>query len=427
MIPRAATYRVAIPLGYGDGTVSVRGVARTLALVVVCLSALVDLPRDIQFGPVTSQAILTIVYFFAALLLLPMIPSRHVSRPLRSLALSAFFIWAATSLLWTTTISNGLQNVLAIGTFLVMLFLGEACASADPQFGFWLDKCLSWGVGIALALYGVSLMVFGAGSDDIVSARAFGLFALFGVGQQLARWRHGARLGLVWAILITFLIGASESRLALGIAVVLFPLAQVPVRNLARLGKMLVVLVLAALLSYGAFLYFDSLRDRFLTGDVSLTIGSVSINGSGRSAFWKLTADAFWDAPIWGHGAGTAGALIDSVYAVIHHPHNDYLRILHDYGLVGMSLWAIGMITILVSLWRQWRMGYGGRSARLVLMAILLLVAFCLEMTAENAMVYVFVVAPLGLIVGSALSPSGSRVKRDEIDRFPARAVECLR
>ena len=42
--------------------------------------------------------------------------------------------------------------------------------------------------------------------------------------------------------------------------------------------------------------------------------------------------------------SGTADSLISRTYgSAAGHPHNDYLRLLHDYGLVGMSLWALGL------------------------------------------------------------------------------------
>ena len=246
---------------------------------------------------------------------------------------------------------------------------------------------------------------FGVGTNEVFSARNFGLFALFGVAHGLSRWRYGSYVGLIYAIGITLLIGVSESRLALGIAVVLFPLAQIPTHRVLQGLKMLAVFCVVAACSYAGFEYSDALQQRFLSGDVSFRIGSIAINGSGRSAFWRITMQSIEDAPILGKGAGAAGALIDSVYPGLAHPHNDYLRIMHDYGAVGVALWAVAIIILLVALWQRWRwFDVRDRTkARLHLTALLSLVAFTLEMTAENALVYLYVAAPLGLIVGSVV------------------------
>jgi O-antigen ligase len=375
---------------------------KALIALILLSSGLVDLPRAVPVGPVTAQAILTIVYFLGGLFLLIIMPSR--ARSFRGLPLGIFLVWAMVSLTWTTTLSNGVQNVLAVGTLVVLIPLGEAAVAADPSIAVWLEKQTRRSVLLAVLLYGTSVAIFGAGSDDILSARAFGLYALFGVAVELAAWRYGKRMGLLWATLITILIGISQSRLALGIAVTLFPLAQMPAHKIAKLAKTIVVLAVATGLSAVAFLNSEALQQRFLTGDTSLRIGSIGINGSGRAAFWRLTMDSIEEAPILGKGAGSAEGLVESVYGAIRHPHDDYLRITHDYGLVGLLMWIVAIGSLVFSLWQKWRAADGMRNneARICLGALLSLVGFTLQMTAENSMVYVMITAPVGLLVGSA-------------------------
>jgi O-antigen ligase len=171
--------------------------------------------------------------------------------------------------------------------------------------------------------------------------------------------------------------------------------------------------------SYWGFLYSDGLQQRFLSGDVSLKLGPVTINGSGRTAFWRVTTQSFEESPIFGKGAGSAEALIESFYPESGHPHSDYLRVAHDYGVVGLVLWATALFVLLAVLWRSWRQSdrYDQNVARLQVTAMLSLIAFALEMSMENAMVYVFVAVPFGLVAGSALgfrrlAVGSSRAKR---------------
>jgi O-antigen ligase len=376
-----------------------------LALTILFTSGLVDLARAVPMGPVTSQAVLTALYFCGSAFLLALVPGRSHPVTPRSLPLLAFWLWAATSLAWTPAFSNGVQNVLVIGTMLVTFLLAEAIGTSEPSFAFWLERQVFRSSLLAVAVYGVSVVWFGVGTNEVFSARNFGLFALFGVAHGLSRWRYGSYLGLLYAIAITLLIGVSESRLALGIAVVLFPLAQIPTHRLLQAVRMLTVFCVVAACSYAGFFYSEALQQRFLSGDVSIRIGSIAINGSGRAAFWRFTMQSIQDSPILGKGAGAAGALIDSVFPGLAHPHNDYLRIVHDYGALGAGIWAVAILVLLAALWQRWRW-FDVRDrvkARLHLTAILSLIAFTLEMTAENALVYLYVTAPLGLIVGSAL------------------------
>jgi O-antigen ligase len=397
----------------------VQGLLKVLAAAIFLTSGLVDLPRSISVGPVSGQAVLTVVYYCAAFFLLAMTPTLEVLAPVRTLPLLVFMLWAGTSLAWTPALFEGLQNSLALGAFVLLVLVGEATASATPAFAFWISRCLDAGVFLAVAIYGVSVVVWGPAADALIGARSFGLFAVYGVGNQLAKWRYGRKQGLVWAILITLLIGVSESRLALGVAICLFPISQIPTRGWTGWAKVAGMAIGVTALSYGAFNYFDGLRDRFLKGDVSLRIWDVTINASGRTAFWRATLESWQEAPLLGKGAGSAENLIESVFTTISHPHNDYLRILHDYGLFGAAIWAAGVISLLVSLGIAWRRSdrVDPTVARLYLAALLTLVAFLFSMTAENPIVDIFATAPVGLVVGCALGLQRALARPDVLSR----------
>jgi O-antigen ligase len=402
---------IALPRRLSPLASPLRVAVQGLALIILFASGLVDLARAIPSGPVTSQAVLTAFYFCGGAFLLLLIPGRTHPITLRFLPLLIFWLWAATSLAWTPALREGVQNVLVIGTMLVAFLLSDAIGITEPSFAFWLERQLFRSEILAAAVYGLSVLWFGVGTDEVFGARSFGLFALFGVAHGLSRWRYGSRAGLVWAMGITLLIGLSESRLSTGIAVILFPLSQLPTHRFFQTFKAFAALCLVAACSYSAFLYSDTLQVRFFSGDASLRIGDIAINGSGRAALWRVTIQSIDESPILGKGAGSAEALINSQFSELGHPHSDYLRIVHDYGAVGAVIWAVAILALLVALWRRWRffdLRDRGR-ARLHLTALLSLLAFMLEMTVENGLVYIYVTAPLGLIVGSAF---GTRTTR---------------
>ena len=97
------------------------------------------------------------------------------------------------------------------------------------------------------------------------------------------------------------------------------------------------------------------LHDRIYTGDVRSVGGGVSINLEGRSQIWATTWHSYLTSPVFGHGVGTADSLITRVYSkAVGHPHNDYLRLLHDYGLLGLCLWVAGYAWVMSRSWRAW-------------------------------------------------------------------------
>jgi O-antigen ligase len=388
----------------------------TFSLVVAVISAvmlicgLVDLPSTVPVGAISLQAVLTVCYFAAGLVLIPLLPMEAPLFTTTLLPLVVFTFWAIVSLSWSSAVMQGLQNVLILCILLILIRTGAAASENSPGFVSQFQMRLQLTIILSSAFYACSVLWFGLESSDFIGARSFGLFALPGVAYYLSRWRYGQKIGLVGATLLTLLIGASLSRLALGIAVVLFPISQIPSRGVSKSARMFVVLLIVLAISVGSVVYIDALRERFLTGDVSLRIGSLAINGSGRAAYWRVTFDSFLESPIWGNGAGSSEGLIESYFAEMRHSHSDYLRVANDYGLVGVSLWAAAIGTLLAKLFRSWRRAdrLGNPNAKIHLAALLALVAFVLEMSTDNAMVYVFVVAPLALLIGTSLGTSTS-------------------
>jgi O-antigen ligase len=374
------------------------------------ISGLTDLLGGISLGPISAQAVLSICYFAAGLFLLPLLPLDASLFTTTLLPLVVFIFWAITSLAWSSAVPQGLQNLLILCTLLIMIQVSAAAARGYPGFASQLQRLVRLSMILSGAIYTFSILWFGVESSDIFGARSFALFAVLGVAYYLSCWRYGQKRGFVGAALLTLLIGASLSRLGLGIALVLFPISQFPSRGFSKTARMFVVLVIVLAISVGSVVYVDALQERFLTGDVSLKVGSLAINGSGRAAYWRVTIDSFWESPIWGKGAGSSEGLIESYYAEMRHSHSDYLRVANDYGLIGASLWAAAIITLLAKLFRSWRRAdrLGDPNAQIHLGAFLALVAFVLEMSTDNAMVYVFVVAPLALQIGTSLGTANS-------------------
>lgn len=119
---------------------------------------------------------------------------------------------------------------------------------------------------------------------------------------------------------------------------------------------------------------------------------------------WETTLDSYRTAPWFGKGAGSVEELIERHYPGLGHPHNDYLRILHDAGLVGFLLWVGGFLALIWKTWRGWLVAAPGDPAgRVHLAAGLALVAVALGMLTDNVIVYIFVMAPVAVVVGTSL------------------------
>jgi O-antigen ligase len=385
----------------------------TLALIFpIALSVynLLEIAPYITFGPITLGALITVFYCSSAWALWAARPilTRTVLKTVWPLM--ALILWGLLSLTWYAPTLDGAQNLVVLLTFLGLLLLASGKSHFDYRLQWRAWHVLARVTWIAVGLYGVSLSLGGVGSRILIEPRSFALFALFGAAWSLATWRYDSHRGLWQAIIITLVIGASLSRLALGIALALFPLSQASLGNVSGWLRTILSVVLLVGSSYLAITHIAPLHDRFFEGDTRLQVGGAAINVTGREVLWRITLDSWRESPWVGKGAGSAEQVVKRVSPENEHPHNDYLRVLHDYGVVGLGLWLLTIANLMWATLRAWLTAAhkGSAEARPHLAAFLSLVAFTAGMVTDNVMVYVFVVAPLGVLVGASIGRAKS-------------------
>ena len=385
------------------------------AASLVLSSAVIDLPSRVHFGRFTANAALTIVYSITGVLLV-LFPHRSRIRaatgPLR--ALSALFLFAALSLAWGAPSIAGLQNLLVLLVFLVGVVCGIQTAGRHPEPGRFAARIFGVGSGVALLLYAAGLSTGKLGSGTVVGNRSFALFALLSIAWGVSGWRYQAPLGRTLTILSGLFILLSLSRTAFAVALVIGCLAWMNPRSVTAWTRLLFSAGVVIGVGYEAVEHIRPLHDRIFKGDVH-SYGGLSINVEGRSQLWATTWHSYLKSPFFGHGAGTADRLISSLYPGVGHPHNDYLRLLHDYGLLGLCLWVLGYGWLVVRTWRSWQAHgpesekAGGAEKRIHCAAFLALVALALSMVTDNVLDYLFVMGPAGVLVGLSLGLAARR------------------
>lgn len=389
------------------GPVSLRlsSLAVAILVTVLMLSGLVDLPRQVMVGPMSLLGGVMILCITAPLLYWAVTP-RFPIPLLKTLApLMLYIIWSLVSISWSLPDFTGLQNLLAPVAF--CLLAGVAYRYCRSQENGWrtITTTLLMATGLALGLYGLNLLVSGIGTSEVIGARTFALFALFGLAVCLTRWRYGWKPGIFIALLIVFTIGASLSRMALAIALLFFLLAMIPLKDWRGGIRLILIASVVTLIGYQLVMHVEPIRSRFMEGDTSLQVGGIAINATGRTAFWNTLLDSYAESPWVGRGAGQAGRLINLRFPGIGQAHSEYLRILHDFGIIGLSFWCLGMISMLVTFVRGWVQAdqRGDPAAAVHLAAILALISVALSMATDNPLVYIFVMAPFGILAGTSL------------------------
>lgn len=389
-----------------QGSVDHPPVFSRLLLLVITVGGLVDIPANYAVGPVSILGILTILYMLLAWLGCFVRPVFTRSTLVAVWSLVTFVGWGLFTCLWHTPTKEGIQNLVVIVAFVGLILL-SARTSRNSPVSRLLEKRLAWVTWIAVALLGVSIISSPRGAKSfLVGHRTSALFVLFGIAYYLAQWRYGLRRGIWYAVVISAVIFASMSRVAMVIALTLFVLAQFSRTSLVRWVRMGLLAILMLVVLYLVVTRIDPLRARFFGGDRAFQVGSLTLNTSGRTKFWSTVVDSFVESPWIGKGAGTAQLLITAQYSqYVEHPHNDYLRLLHDYGLVGLGLWLLGIGSLAWVTMRAWMKNDRKHpaEAQLHMTALLSLVAISLAMITDNAVIYVFLMAPLAVIVGASL------------------------
>jgi O-antigen ligase len=368
------------------------------AASVIVLAGLVDAPRRVQVGPVSGLAVLTGAFVLATV---PFWLSGRTTR-LVPAALMALSVWIVAASAFHPPTGAGLQSLLVLAVFVAALAMASA---AGEELEPVLERVVPVAALVSFALIGVTLATKGLGGIGIVSPRPFALFALVVLAWYLPRLRvaRARPAALLFVALSVAAIVATLSRGAFLAAVALIGLNGLLAPR-ANLGKRVVALVLAVGLAAAALTYVRPLHDRFTEGDVQQVHGNVSVNVEGRFEIWDAVWASFLKSPAVGHGAGSSDDLTTARFEGADHPHNDYLRLLHDYGVPGLAFWLLAFAGLVREVMRVRRKAapFGRVAEALPSSALLALAALALTMATDNPLIYVFMLAPVGVLVGAA-------------------------
>jgi O-antigen ligase len=421
---------------YGSGQLR----ARLPGVVVVALVFLagVDLPTRVG-GSTSLSAVATLGYAAVVVLLLPSVllisprPRNVISdltlepalRRGASLPLAAwlFLAGASASVVAVSFSKTAIQNLCVYALFVGMVAL-TADMSSKGTYRIITQALVIIG-GLLACAYAADVALNGFGAATVFGRRSFALVALI-----IQAFLTPARLGRIARFTPVVLLGMivlSGSRTAMAAGAMVFVGRALRTNGLRRTVRML---SLAAAVAGAAFLLVTrsaTLRERFVGGDRAFAVAGVSVNSEGRSKFWEVTWQSSKGARFTGRGAGTAQDVVRARFGGIGHPHNDYLRLMHDFGGLGLVLWLLAYGALVIGTLRRARRR-SSDDAAVHWGACLALLALAACMITDNVIVYPFVMAPLGMLVGLSYAypigdshtaaDSASR-ERSPLDRAP--------
>jgi hypothetical protein len=365
----------------------------------------IRLPTAIWIGPFSLNAYLTgFVALLAGLLaLITLLSLRKLtngqsSQPKTPVALVVGATSALPFLGYSIVILaldfrlEGFQNALVWAAFSFVMF----------SLPLWLTNShlerISRTLRIVVLVVPATKIIGLYGGFDFYGEASYALVAVillaYAVAQKPQAWFD--YLG-PWLLLFSILLCDVRTAAVVAAALMVFSLQHLPLRKLWRVLASLVVAAVAFVLVW--LFVGDRISD---PGDRGLgPIGTTNRAAGWTYLFENLPAGTNW----FGQGAGLSSYLIDDLLG-IHHPHNEYIRIFFDFGVVGLGLFLLGSLALFVALVVVHRRN----KAEITLAAPLMVLAVALTAVTDNPIVFAYVMVPVAVIVSAAFATDKNRV-----------------
>lgn len=241
------------------------------------------------------------------------------------------------------------------------------------------------------------------GTGSIPGVAAIGLACTMGLSRGWFR--------LIVTILLSLIIVSSLSRVYVVFVLVCLTL---PSRTKGTVKRFFIIWIVRAILAGAAgviaMLLVPSLHDRFVVNDGSSLFG-IDIGTSGRDDLWtSLMSQLNSGNVVFGHGPGAAEMYITNHFGTITQPHNDYLRLIFDFGVVGLLPWILGLLLLFIFALQHLTYSIRrGEDAGLAIACVLCAALIAGSALLDNVAIYVFMMAPVAVLFGTLFKRGDAR------------------
>ena len=263
---------------------------------------------------------------------------------------------AAISFIWSFEKSNTLKDIFTMtGSSLFGLYLASRYTLKQQielmtwTYGIVIVLSFVFAVGIPkLGIMGAAHQgkwrgIFshknGLGQSMVYSFLAFMFCAYQSKKHKLRMW-----IGMSLSIILLLLSASTSSMFNLFVLVVVFFVLYI-----VRLPYLLMIPVIALIITVGEAFYLWSIDN---SGVIFNSVGK-DATLTGRTELWQLTTDMIWKQPWIGYGFGgfwqglngaESGYVLRAITWTPSHPHNGYLQLLLDLGILGLLVFSIGFV-----------------------------------------------------------------------------------
>ena len=231
------------------------------------------------------------------------------------------------------------QSLIVWFTAAAILMLGINVTTVVARRTFWSIVKISLLAVLVLLAYQTY-----ADIDDPAAALLSAYVFPF-VGLRAIRYRRIVYWPLLLVLLVFPIVTGAKIVLIANIFVLGLIVYRTWIRKQALRYKVLGVTCFVLLLVGLVFTGLGSSRfqQAAFEGDKALQLGGYSINSSGRVTAWVMIVESSLEKPFFGWGEDVPSTLRGDRW---HQPHNEFLRILHHFGSVGIALLLVAIVAI---------------------------------------------------------------------------------
>jgi O-Antigen ligase len=199
------------------------------------------------------------------------------------------------------------------------------------------------------------------------------------------RYSFGEKKALSWWAALAAIPVVAVTRMGIAAAAVSLPATLAPM----RMKKRLAVVALIVCLAIPVFLSERVQSKMFYSGEGTISqvrFGNPNLRTSGRKPIWDAMEDEIAKEPWFGHGANSSEPFVFALTGLTH-PHNDWLRLLYDYGYLGTTIFGFCLSLQVWHLLKSARKS-NGRTRTLLYAVASSFIIFVLFMLTDNIILY---------------------------------------
>jgi O-antigen ligase len=231
-----------------------------------------------------------------------------------------------------------------------------------------------------------------------------------------ARYVFGDRKGLRWWTILAAIPVIAVTRTAIAVNGLTLPLTFAPLATLKRV----IILFLIIIIGIGIFYSPRVQKKMFFSGRgtlVDVKWENQDFVTTGRSYMWSKMWEKIDEQPLLGSGANASESFISKLTRGLKHPHNDWLRLLFDFGYVGVVIFALTLLMQILHAYRLARRTVGDVSMLFYAGASSFL-SFILFMFTDNIILYAAFFGNLQfMILGLAYAARATAAEEERINQ----------